>query len=150
MITRIASSPISLTVTKFDKPVGDLALALQMKVVLSAVLRGSKVRVLVNDGLEPVTEEMITLVSLLDKCVLPLSQMISIAISVSVASLMEMLEVRMRGTVRPAKRGPGGIVMTTSGVETAKRKDIMTIVRVAKCTHTVDLEEPYFGLQALP
>ena len=122
MITKIVSSPVSLTVTKFDKPVGDLALALQMKVVLSAVLRGSKVRVLVNDGLEPVTEEMVTLVSPMDKCVLPLSQMISIVISVSVALLMEMLEVRMRGAVRPAKRGPGGTVMTTSGVETAKTK----------------------------
>ena len=65
--------------------------------MLSAVLRGSKVRELVNDGLEPVTEEMITLASPLDKDMLPLSQVISMVISVSVASLMEMLEVGVRG-----------------------------------------------------
>ena len=124
MITKVASSPTSLTVTKLDKPVGDLALALQVKVVLSAVLRGSKVRELVNDGLEPVTEEMVTLASPLDKDVLPLSQAILMVISVSVALLMEMLEVRVRGAIRPAKRGPGGTVMITSGVETARRKSI--------------------------
>ena len=49
--------------TKVDTPVGGLALARQVKVVLSAVLRRSKVRVLVNDGLKPVTEEMVTLAS---------------------------------------------------------------------------------------
>ena len=101
---------------------GGLALARQVKVVLSAVLRGSKVRVLVNDGLEPVTEEMVTLESSLDKRVLPLSQVMSvsdISISVSVAELMEMVQVRVRGAIRPAKRGPEGTVMSTSGVETA-------------------------------
>ena len=73
---------------------GGPALALQVKVVaLSAVLRGSKVRVLMNDSLEPVAEEMVTLASLLDKRVLPLSHVISTpdsAITVSVAGLMEM------------------------------------------------------------
>jgi hypothetical protein len=79
-----------------------------VKVVLSAVLRGSKVRVLVNDGLEPATEEMVTLPSPLGKRVLPLSQVISIsdmAIPVSVAELMEMIHVRVRGAIRPAKSG---------------------------------------------
>jgi hypothetical protein len=58
---------------------GGLTLARQVKVALSAMLRGSKVRVLVNDGLEPVTLEMVTLASSLDKRVLPLSQVTSIS-----------------------------------------------------------------------
>ena len=62
-MTEVAPSPISLSVTKLDTPVGGLALARQVKVVLSAVLRGSKVRVLVNDGLKPVTEDIVTLAS---------------------------------------------------------------------------------------
>ena len=123
-MTDAVPSPISLAVTKLATPAGGVALARQVKVVLSAVLKGSKV-VLVNDGLEPVTEEMVTLESSLDKCVLPLSQVMSISdisISVSVAELMEMVQVRVRGAIRPAKRGPGGTVMTTSGVETAWEK----------------------------
>ena len=118
------SSPVSLAVTKLATPVGGLALARQVKVVLSAVLRGSKVRVLVN-GLERVTEDMVTLASSLDKRVLPLSQVMSIpdiSIRVSVDELMEMVQVRVRGATRPAKRGPEGTVMTTSGVETAWEK----------------------------
>ena len=132
-----APSPISLAMTKLATPVGGLALARQVKVVLSAVLRGSKVRVLVNDGLEPVTEEMVTLESSLDKRVLPLNQVMSIldiSISVSVAELMEMVQVRVRGAVRPAKRGPGGTVMAISGVETARKKYIILLLRVAKYT----------------
>ena len=88
-----APSPISLIMMKPRILGGGPALALQVKVALSVVLRGSKVRVLVNDSLEPVAEEMVTLASLLDKCVLPLSHVISMpdsAITVSVAGLMEM------------------------------------------------------------
>ena len=62
-----------------------------MKVVLSAILSGFNIRVLVNDGLDPEIEEIVTLASLLDKCVLPLSQVISASVietSVSVAELM--------------------------------------------------------------
>ena len=102
-------------------PAAGLALARQVKVVLSAVLRGSKVRVLVNDGLEPDTEEIVTLASPLDKRLLPLSQVTSVLeidTSVSVAGLMEMAQVRVRGSIRPANSGPGGTPMTTSGVET--------------------------------
>ena len=98
-----------------------LALALQVKVELSAVLGGFNVSVLVNDGLEPDTAEIATLASLLDKGVLPLNQVTSvslIATSVSVAGLMAMVQVRVRGVVLPANSGPGGTVMTTSGVET--------------------------------
>ena len=91
--------------------------------MLSSVLSGSKVRVLVNDGLEPETGEIVTLASLLDKDVLPLSQVTSISTSVSVALLMEMVQVRMRGAIRPANSGPGGTVMTTSGVETKMEID---------------------------
>ena len=77
--------------------------------------------VLVNDGLEPDTAEIVTLASLLDKGVLPLSQVTSvslIATSVSVVGLMVMVQVRVRGVVLPANSGPGGTVVTTSGVET--------------------------------
>ena len=91
--------------------------------MLSAVLSGLNMRVLVNDGLEPVTEEMVTLESLVDKGMLPLSQVTSLLLietSVSVSELMEMVQVRVRGAIRPAKRGPEGTVMTTSGVETKK------------------------------
>jgi hypothetical protein len=97
-----------------------------VKVVLSAVLSGLNVRVLVNDGLDPETAEMVTLGSLLDKGVLPLSQVTSLSVietSVLVAELMEMAQVRVRGAIRPAKRGPGGTVTTTSGVETKEEKD---------------------------
>ena len=102
-------------------PARGLALARQVKVVLSAVLRGSKVRVLVNDGLEPDTSEIFTLASPLDKVELPLIQVTSVSViatSVSVAGLMEMEQVRVRGAILPANSGPGGTVMTTSGVET--------------------------------
>ena len=136
-MTEAAPSPISLARRKPGTPVGGLALAWQVKVVLSAVLRGSKVRVLVNDGLEPVTEEMVTLESSLGERVLPLSQVMSISdisIRVSVAELMEMVQVRVRGTIRPAKRGLEGTAMTTSGVETARKKYIILLLRVAKYT----------------
>ena len=89
--------------------------------MLSTVLNGFNIRVLVNDGLEPETEEIVTLASLLDKGVLPLSQTTSVSVietSVSVAELMEMVQVRVRGSIRPANSGPGGTVMATSGVET--------------------------------
>ena len=77
-----------------------------------------------NDGLEPETDEIVTLASLLDKGVLPLSQVTSVSViatSVSVAGLMEMEQVRVRGAIRPANSVPGGTVMTTSGVETISK-----------------------------
>ena len=43
---------------------------------------------------------------------------VAAVIKMSVAELMEMVQVRVRGAIRPAKRGPGGTVMSTSGVET--------------------------------
>ena len=42
---------------------------------------------------------------------------------VSVAELKEMVQIRVRGTVLPAYNGPGGIVILTSGVETAWREN---------------------------
>ena len=120
-MTMVVSSPISLAVMKLSVLAG-LALAIQVKVVLSSVLSGSKVRVLVNDGLEPDTAEIVTLASPSNKGVLPFSQVTSvsmIATLVSVAELMEMLQVRVRGAILPANSGPGGTVTTTSGVETA-------------------------------
>ena len=106
--------------------------------MLSTVLSGLNMRVLVNDGLEPVTEEMVTLASLLDKRVLPLDQVMSvsdISISVSVAELMEMVQVRVRGAIRPAKRGPVGTVMTTSGVETMEEIHKQSGVKNYQCYH---------------
>ena len=120
-------SLVSLATIKLGTLGGGLALARQVKVVLSTALRGSKVRVLVNDWLEPETEEIVTLASLLDKCVLPLSHVTSISVittSVSVAGLMEMEQVRVRGAIRPANSGPWGIVMIISGVETAWKREI--------------------------
>ena len=97
---------------------------MQVKVELSAVLRGCKVRMLVNDGLEPDTADIVTLASPSDKGVFPLIHMTSVsmtATSVSVAELMEMLQVRVRGAILPANNGPGGTVMITSGVETGRK-----------------------------
>ena len=126
-MTETISSPISLAVIKLSTLAAGLVLARHVKVVLSAVLRGSKVRVLVNDGLEPDTAEILTLASPLDKRVLPLSQVISasdMATSVSVAVLMEMVQVRVRGSLLPANSGPGGTVMSRSGVETGRKDDV--------------------------
>ena len=103
---------------------GLLALAWQVKVVLSTVLNGFNIRVLVNEGLEPETDEIVTLASLLDKGVLPLLQVTSVSViatSVSVAGLMEMEQVRVRESTLPANSGPGRTVMTTSGVETTSK-----------------------------
>ena len=79
--------------------------------MLSTILSGSKVRVLVNDGRKPETGEIVTLASLLDKTVIPLHQVTSMSAmtetSVSVARLMEMVQVRVRGVVLPANSGPG-------------------------------------------
>ena len=104
---------------------GGLALAWQLKVVLSAVLNGSNVRVLVNNGLEPDTADIVTLESLLDKDVFPLIQLTSISVtetSVSMAVLMEMVQVRVRGAILPANSGPEGTLMRTLGVETEWEK----------------------------
>ena len=91
--------------------------------MLSAVLSGSKVRVLVNDdGLEPAdTAEIVTLTSPSDKGAFPLIHMTSVSMTatvVSVAELMKMLQVRVRGAILPANSGPRGTVTLTSGVET--------------------------------
>ena len=94
--------------------------------MLSNVLRGDKVRVLVNGCWEPERGEIATLASLLDKGVDPFSQVTSMSVtdtSVSVAELREMVQVRMRGVVLPAYSGPGGTVIVMSGVETGTTKD---------------------------
>ena len=131
MITEIVVSPTSLAVIKLCWLAGGLALAWQVKVVLSNVLSGSKVRVLMNDGWEPKIGEIVTLVSLLYKAVVPLNQVTSMSAvtetSVSVAGLMEMVQVRVRGVVLPANSGPGGRVMSTAGVET-ERSDVNTVL----------------------
>ena len=122
-ITETVLSPNSLSVTKVCVPAGGLALALQVKLV-SNVLRGDKVRVLVNGCWESEGGEIVTLASLF-KVVEPFSQATSMSVtdtSVSVAELREMVQVRVRGVVLPAYSGPGGTVIAMSGVETGSRK----------------------------
>ena len=117
-------SPSSLTVTNTCTLAGGLARALQVKLVLSNVLKGDKVRLLVNGCQEPERGEIVTLSSLLDKGAEPFSQMMSMSVTdmvVSVAEFMEMVQVRVRGVVLPAYRGPGGTVILMSGVETGER-----------------------------
>ena len=55
----------------------------------------------------------------------PLSQVTSMSVietSVSVAGLMEMVQVRVRGVVLPANSGPGGNMTVIAGVETRNIK----------------------------
>ena len=95
-----------------------------MKLVLSNVISGDKVRVLINDGMEPERGEIVTRRSLLDKGVVPFSQVMSMVVTetgLSVAGLREMVQVRVRGVVLPAYSGPGGTMMMTSGVETEQK-----------------------------
>ena len=122
-ITESVSTPTSLSEMNPCWLTSLLALAWQVKVVLSTVLSGFNVRVLVNDGLEPETDQMVTLASLLDKGMLPLNQMAKTETSISVATLMEMEQVRVRGAILPANSVPGGTVTTTSGVETKENMD---------------------------
>ena len=124
-------SPCSLAVTKVCTLAGGLALALQVKLLLSNVLRGDKVRLLMNGGCEPERGEIVTLFVLLDKGVEPFSQVMSMSVTdmaVSVAELKEMVQVRVRGAVLPAYSGPSGTVTSTSGVETGGREGIITFI----------------------
>ena len=73
---------------------------------------------------------MVTLASLLDRRVVPLSQVLPIsdmAISVSVAVLMEMVHVRVRGAMRPAKRGPNNIILCES--------ELIDLVDITHCAY---------------
>ena len=80
-------------------PARRLSLALQVKLDVSNVLRGSKESVLVYGSCE-LSTEMITLGSVLDKGVVPFSHEMSeleSATPVSVAALREMEQVRTAG-----------------------------------------------------
>ena len=120
-------SPCSLAMTKVCTLAGGLALALQVKLVLSNVLRGDKVRLLVNGRCEPERGEIVTLAVLFDKGVEPFSQVMSMSVTetaLSVAELKEMVHVRVRTVKLPANSGPGGIVTMTSGVETGEKLEL--------------------------
>ena len=81
-------------------------------------------RLLVNGCCEAERGEIVTLLVLLDKGVEPFSQVMSMSVTdmaVSVAELKEMVQVRVRGALLPAYKGPLGIVTSTSGVETGRR-----------------------------
>ena len=84
-----------------------------------------------NNGQEPETEEIATLGSLLDRSVVPLIQVTSVSAvietSVSVAGLIEMVQVRVRGVVLPANSGPGGTVISTPGVETGRNVNLESL-----------------------
>ena len=73
-----------------------------------------------DDSLEPVTGDIVTLESLLDNELLLFSQVTSTKTSVSVALLIVMVHVRMRGVALPANSGPERAVTSTSGVETVQ------------------------------
>ena len=91
----MAISPSSLGVMNPLSPARGLTLALQVKLVVSNVLSGSKERVLVNGSCELST---VTLESSLDKRVVPFSHEMSeleTATPVSVAALREMEQVRL-------------------------------------------------------
>ena len=99
MVIEVAPSPFSLEVKNPLSPARGRTLALQMKMVTSDVLRGSKERVLVYGSCE-LSKEMVTLGSSLDKCVVPFSHEMSeleTATPVSVAGLREMKQVRTTG-----------------------------------------------------
>ena len=103
--------------------------------VLSTILSGSKVRVLVNNGREPETEEIVTLASPSESPVLPLIQVTSMLsavteTSVSVAGSIEMVQVRVRGVVLPANSEPERTVMFTSGVETGRNVNLESLDHV--------------------
>ena len=124
-IMETVPSPCALAVTKVFTLAGGLARALQVKLVLSNALSGDKMRLLVNGCWEPERGEMVTLSSLLDKGAEPFSQVMSMSVTdmvVSVAEFMEMVQVRVRGVVLPAYRGPGGTVILMFGLETGERK----------------------------
>ena len=107
--------------TKVSTLAGGLTRALQVKLVLSNVLSGDKVKLLVNGCREPERGEMVTLSN---SGAEPFSQVMSMSVidtAVSVAEFMEKVQVRVRGVVFPAYRGPGGTVILTSGVETGER-----------------------------
>ena len=96
MVIEVAPSPFSLGVRNPLSPARGLTLAVQVKLVVSNVLRGSKERVLVNGSCE-LSKDTVTLESLLDKGVVPFSHEISeveTATPVSVAGLREIEQVR--------------------------------------------------------
>ena len=146
-MTEVVSFPVSLEVMKPGWLAGGLALAMQVKVVLSTVLRGCKVRVLVKDGLEPDTAEIVTLASLLDKGMFPrihVTSVSTIVTAVSVAGLMEIVQVRTRGVTLPANSGPGGTVTLTSGVETREYTILSSEVINYTCLAQLTLHTEYF------
>lgn len=77
--------------------------------------------VLMKVSSEPETEEMVTLVSLLDKRPILLHQIMSTVDAVIkelVAGLMPIVQVKDRGVVPPAKSEPRERMMLTFGVDT--------------------------------
>ena len=90
---------------------------------LSVVLGGDRVSVLMNASSEPETEEMVTLVSLLDKRLILLHQVTStvfVVIRDVVEGLTLMVQVKERGVGPPANSEPRETMMLTFGVDTGE------------------------------
>lgn len=85
----------------------------------------AQVRVLVNDHLEPDTAEIVTLASLFNKCVLPLSQVISMSMrDISISGIADGDGGgESEGTYTTSKQWTRGTV-TTSGVKIGRKEDI--------------------------
>ena len=131
--------------TKVCTLAGGLALAPQVKLLLSNVLRGDKVRELMNGCCEPETGEIVTLLVLLDKDVEPFSQVMSMSVTdmaVSVAELKEMVQVRVTEAVLPAYSGPLGIVTATSGVETGGK----VCYKLPKVPKIYDIDDGFLSI----
>ena len=111
---------------------------------LSVVLGGDRVSVLMNANSEPETEEMVTLVSLLDKRPILLHQVTSTVfavISELVAGLMLMVQVKDRGVAPPANSEPRATMMSTFGVDTRGMNCVLLVrlVPMQASLHIKDL-----------
>ena len=111
---------VSLSVTK-PRVVG-MATASHLKLVLSSVLNGDRVRLLVNVLPDSANGEMVTRLVVFDKDVPDLNQVTSIITSVSTSSLSIIVQVSVTEVV-PAYSGPPGWTPTvTLGVATGEQK----------------------------
>ena len=116
--TVVLPAPMSLWLTKLD-PAVRVAPAWQVNVALSSVLRGDKVRVLVNNGLEPERGEMEIRSSLVFiNSVESLIQVTYRVTNSSTAESIEILQLNTTGVVVPANRVPGREGIVTDRVET--------------------------------
>ena len=111
---------VSLLVTK--PRVTGMTTASHLKLVLSSVLNGDRVRLLVND-LPDSANEMVTRLVVFDKGVTDLNQVTSIITSVSTSSLSVIVQVSVTEVVPAYSEPLGWTVTVTLGVGTREQKD---------------------------